>query len=331
MEHRGGQSNDDGASLWLGSGRARAATPRPCTNSYPWSSFPTLRYRLVTGDSVESHAAFSVGAAQKFDEVPDVPVSGCPPPNMSKRTVNLNGSPDSRLGSAALHFVSMPPERFDWSDRHAPQAAPPQAGLAPAGLAEAAPPPSGAAAPGTAVRPDLVVRTRRSVHQFQPGATCRIGRDPDSDIVMTDSRVSWRHGVLRTDGDAWIFEDLGSTNGTFLGTERIDRAEIGNDCVVRLGNPDDGPILRCTPQASAAPAPAPPAPARRPLRRPPPQCRPSPSVGRPSVGRSRGPGRASPAAPRRARAVGTAARARPPSRARPALRARSFGPALSGA
>ena len=151
----------------------------------------------------------------------------------------------------------MPPERFDWSDRHAPQAAPSQAGLAPAGLAEAAPPPSGAAAPGAAVRSDLVVRTRRSVHQFQPGATCRIGRDPDSDIVMTDSRVSWRHGVLRTDGDVWVFEDLGSTNGTFLGTERVDRAEIGNDCVVRLGNPDDGPILRCTPQASAAPAPAP--------------------------------------------------------------------------
>ena len=154
----------------------------------------------------------------------------------------------------------MPPERFDWSDRHAPQAASPQAGLAPAGLAEAAPTPSGAA-PSGAAAPDLVVRTRRSVHQFQPGSTYRIGRDPDSDIVMTDSRVSWRHGVLRTDGDAWVFEDLRSTNGTFVGMQRVDRAAIGNDCVVRLGNPDDGPILRCTPQASAAPAPPAPAPA----------------------------------------------------------------------
>jgi ABC transport system ATP-binding/permease protein len=155
----------------------------------------------------------------------------------------------------------MPPERFDWSDRHAPQAAPPQAGLASAGLAEAAPPPSGAAASRAAVRTDLVVRTRRSVHQFQPGTTYRIGRDPDSDIVMADSRVSWSHGVLRADGDAWVFEDLGSTNGTFLGTQRVDRAEISNDCVVRLGNPDDGPILRCTPQAPVAPAAVAPAPA----------------------------------------------------------------------
>jgi len=34
---------------------------------------------------------------------------------MSKRVVNLNGSPDSRLAVPALHFVNMPPERFDWS------------------------------------------------------------------------------------------------------------------------------------------------------------------------------------------------------------------------
>ncbi len=149
----------------------------------------------------------------------------------------------------------MPPERFDWSDRQPPQARPSQAGLAPAGLAEAAPPPSGVPVPGAAVIPDLEVRTRRSVHQFQPGATYRIGRDPSSDIVMIDSRVSWRHGVLRTDGDAWVFEDLGSTNGTFLGTQRVDRAEISNDCVVRLGNPDDGPILRCTPQTAAGQTP----------------------------------------------------------------------------
>jgi ABC transport system ATP-binding/permease protein len=144
----------------------------------------------------------------------------------------------------------MPPERFDWSDRRPPQAGPSPAGLAPAGLAEAATPPA---------PPDLEVRTRRSVHQLTAGTTYLIGRDPKSDIVMTDSRVSWRHGEMRAEADGWVIEDLGSTNGTFLGAQRLDRIEIREECVVRLGNPDDGPVLRCVPQvAAAAAAPAPP-------------------------------------------------------------------------
>ena len=89
---------------------------------------------------------------------------------------------------------------------------------------------------------------------MQAGTIYHIGRDPKSEIVMTDSRVSWRHAVLRVDGDAWIIEDLGSTNGTFLGPQRLDRIEISAECVVRLGNPDDGPVLRCVPQVPAAEA-----------------------------------------------------------------------------
>ena len=146
----------------------------------------------------------------------------------------------------------MPPERFDWSDRRPPQASPTPAGLAPAGLAEAAPPQGGA--PGPSALPDLEVRTRRSVHQLKAGTIYSVGRDPKSDIVMTDSRVSWKHGQLRVDGAGWIIEDLGSTNGTFLGLQRLDRIEINADSVVRLGNPDDGPVLRCMPQVPAAAA-----------------------------------------------------------------------------
>ena len=75
---------------------------------------------------------------------------------------------------------------------------------------------------------------------------------------MTDSRVSWRHGEMRAEADGWVIEDLGSTNGTFLGAQRLDRIDIREECVVRLGNPDDGPVLRCVPQVAVAPA-APPA------------------------------------------------------------------------
>src|SRR5438105_9909583 len=162
---------------------------------------------------------------------------------MSKREVNLNGSRDSRLPVPALHFVSMPPERFDWSDRRPPQASPAPAGLAPAGIAEAAPPAGGAAGPPAP--PDLEVRTRRSVHQLTPGTTYLIGRDPKAEIVMTDARVSWRHGEIRVEGDGWVIEDLGSTHGTFLGVQRLDRVDIREDSVVRVGNPVVRPILGC--------------------------------------------------------------------------------------
>jgi ABC-type multidrug transport system ATPase subunit/pSer/pThr/pTyr-binding forkhead associated (FHA) protein len=101
--------------------------------------------------------------------------------------------------------------------------------------------------------PDLAVRTRRSDHQLRDGGTYRIGRDPESDIFIDDSRVSWSHGVLRVDGDGWILEDVGSTNGTFVGASRVRRIALDADYVVRLGNPEDGPILRCMP-SQAAPA-----------------------------------------------------------------------------
>jgi len=125
---------------------------------------------------------------------------------------------------------------------------PAPAGFAQAGLAEAP-------AAGASAVPALVVRTRSAEHTLHGGSTYRIGRDPKSDIVVEDSRVSWRHGTLRVVGDSWLLEDVGSTNGTFVGLQRIDRVPIVADCVVRLGNPDDGPVLRCMPEA---PAPAPP-------------------------------------------------------------------------
>src|SRR5271165_909889 len=143
----------------------------------------------------------------------------------------------------------MPPEHSDWPGQQQPQAGsigPGLAGFAQAGLAEA---PASAGPAGASAVPALVVRTRSAEQTLRGEMAYRIGRDPKSDIVVDDSRVSWRHCVLRLEGNGWLLEDVGSTNGTFVGTQRIDRVPIAADCVVRLGNPDDGPILRCVPQA----------------------------------------------------------------------------------
>ena len=94
--------------------------------------------------------------------------------------------------------------------------------------------------------PALLVRTQGSDRSLEAGRSYSIGRNPESDIVVDEARVSWRHAVLRLEGATWLLEDVGSTNGTFLGSERVKRVQITKDCVLRLGHPDDGQRLWCS-------------------------------------------------------------------------------------
>src|SRR5215469_7004158 len=118
----------------------------------------------------------------------------------------------------------------------------------------------------------LHVRTRRSDLTFDnTGAEYRIGRDPSADISLDDSRVSWTHAVLRVENGTWVLEDRGSTNGTWVGVQRISRLEITSISVVRLGDSAEGPLVRFeldevpAQQASAqAPAAPPQPPGRQP-------------------------------------------------------------------
>ena len=102
--------------------------------------------------------------------------------------------------------------------------------------------------PGGAGLPQLLVWSQQAEYRLEPGTAYRIGRDPAAAIVLTDRRVSWRHAELRVEEDTWILADLDSTNGSFLGMRRSGRIEISADSVIRLGNAQDGPVLRCTPQ-----------------------------------------------------------------------------------
>src|SRR5215472_8758057 len=91
----------------------------------------------------------------------------------------------------------------------------------------------------------LHVRTRRSDLTFDnTGGEYRIGRDPSADISLDDSRVSWTHAVLRVENGTWVLEDRGSTNGTWVGVQRISRLEITSISVVRLGDSAEGPLVR---------------------------------------------------------------------------------------
>jgi pSer/pThr/pTyr-binding forkhead associated (FHA) protein len=48
-----------------------------------------------------------------------------------------------------------------------------------------------------------------------------IGRGADAAIRLDDDYVSTRHARIAASGDQWFVEDLGSTNGTYIGTARI--------------------------------------------------------------------------------------------------------------
>ena len=63
-----------------------------------------------------------------------------------------------------------------------------------------------------------------------------IGRNPECALVLDDDFASGRHArIFERDGQ-WFVEDLGSTNGTFLGSQRLSApapVEVGS--VLRVG------------------------------------------------------------------------------------------------
>ena len=63
-----------------------------------------------------------------------------------------------------------------------------------------------------------------------------IGRGSDAAIRLDDDYVSTRHARIAASGDQWFVEDLGSTNGTYIGTARLTQATaITLGTQVRIG------------------------------------------------------------------------------------------------
>ncbi|MBA2560192.1 MAG: FHA domain-containing protein [Propionibacteriales bacterium] len=63
-----------------------------------------------------------------------------------------------------------------------------------------------------------------------------LGRGADATIRLDDDYVSTRHARFVPHGEDWYIEDLGSTNGTYIGSQRITTPMVvATGVQVRLG------------------------------------------------------------------------------------------------
>ncbi|MEL7977904.1 FHA domain-containing protein [Isoptericola sp. F-RaC21] len=143
---------------------------------------------------------------------------------MSELTITL-----LRLGYLVLLWVfvlsAIAVLRRDLAPRGAPRAS--RAERRRAEAAPAAGAPAAAAAPAAPARRSgptrLVVTTGPLAGTTLPlsSASILIGRSPGCTLVLDDDYSSSRHARIFPQGDQWYVEDLGSTNGTFIGDAQV--------------------------------------------------------------------------------------------------------------
>src|SRR5512139_1084744 len=76
-----------------------------------------------------------------------------------------------------------------------------------------------------------------AIDQFDLAAhdTLTIGRAAECDLVLDSPLVSRHHARLERSGPTHVLIDLGSTNGSYVNSQRIDRAELHAGDVVQIG------------------------------------------------------------------------------------------------
>jgi pSer/pThr/pTyr-binding forkhead associated (FHA) protein len=67
------------------------------------------------------------------------------------------------------------------------------------------------------------------------GEPLRLGRAPDSDIVLADKSVSKQHAEFAFENEGWLVRDLGSSNGVLVNGEPVAERQLGVGDRVQLG------------------------------------------------------------------------------------------------
>jgi hypothetical protein len=83
----------------------------------------------------------------------------------------------------------------------------------------------------------LVVRSGQQAGQAFPlsDAITRLGRHPDSEIMLDDITVSRRHAEVERLGGGYVVRDAGSLNGTYVNQQRVDETKLANGDELQVG------------------------------------------------------------------------------------------------
>jgi len=71
--------------------------------------------------------------------------------------------------------------------------------------------------------------------RLKPGKNV-IGSASDADIVLTDKKISRKHCTIRYEGGEFQIADLDSSNGTFVNEDRVQKHELIDNDVIKLGD-----------------------------------------------------------------------------------------------
>jgi DNA-binding NtrC family response regulator len=82
----------------------------------------------------------------------------------------------------------------------------------------------------------VLTNTEAAGASWALGALTRIGKAADNDVVLEHPTVSRNHLVVKRQGDRFLVEDLGSTNGTYLDGAQIREAFLTPGTMLEVGD-----------------------------------------------------------------------------------------------
>lgn len=82
----------------------------------------------------------------------------------------------------------------------------------------------------------LTVEENGVRHTYHLDGAATVGREPGCDVLLTSPTASRRHALVAPNGEGWIVRDLGSGNGTFLDSRRVDEAPLPSGAAIRFGS-----------------------------------------------------------------------------------------------